>query len=74
MAKLRVYELAKELGKESKDVLTVLASKNIEVKSHASSLSDEQVDMVRKSLSPKAQVQSQARPQSQVQRLSLIHI
>ncbi|MBU9736906.1 translation initiation factor IF-2 [Diplocloster agilis] len=70
MAKLRVYELAKELGKESKDVLTVLASKNIEVKSHASSLSDEQVDMVRKSLSPKAQVQSQARPQSQVQRPS----
>ncbi len=36
MAKMRVHELAKELGKQSKDSYRSLATKNIEVKSYAS--------------------------------------
>jgi translation initiation factor IF-2 len=44
MAKVRVYELAKKLGLENKELLDKLAAAGIEVKSHASSLSDEEVD------------------------------
>ena len=43
MAKVRVYELAKKMGLENKELLDQLAAAGIEVKSHASSLSDEEV-------------------------------
>ena len=46
MAKLRVYELAQELKKTNKEVLEYLKGKNIEVKSHMSVLTDEDVDKV----------------------------
>ena len=39
---MRVSELAKELGKTSKEVLDILQKQGHEVKSHSSSLSDEQ--------------------------------
>ena len=48
MAKLKVYELAKELDKSSKDVLTFLQEEGIEVKAAQSSVDDEAADMVRK--------------------------
>lgn len=41
MGNVRVYELAKEMGLENKELLTKLAEAGLEVKSHASSLSDE---------------------------------
>ena len=44
MTKLRVHELAKELGMENKELMDVLAKKHVEVKSHMSSLSDEVVE------------------------------
>ena len=43
MAKMKVYELAKEMGMESKELLAVMKNKGIEVKSHMSVLEDEQV-------------------------------
>lgn len=43
---MRVHELAKEMNKTNKEVLDVLKAKNIEVKSHMSSLSDEEIDTV----------------------------
>ena len=36
MSKVKVYELAKELGKDSKDVVKFLEGKNREVKNHMS--------------------------------------
>ena len=51
MSKSRVYELAKELNKSNKELLDFLKSKEIEVKNHMSSLSDEQVQMVRGAMS-----------------------
>ena len=48
MSKIRVHELAKELGKQNKDILSFLAEKGIEVKSHMSSIENEQIDLVRK--------------------------
>ncbi len=46
---MRVHELAKEMDKTNKEVLDVLKEKNIEVKSHMSSLSNEEIDVVKKS-------------------------
>lgn len=48
MSKIRVHELAKELGKQNKDILNFLAGKGIEVKSHMSSIENEQIDLVKK--------------------------
>ena len=41
MAKIRVYELAKSLGKDSKEIIELLKKNGIEVKNHMSSVSDE---------------------------------
>lgn len=49
MTKMRVHELAKELGMENKELMDILVKKNVEVKSHMSSLADEVVDNIRKS-------------------------
>ena len=37
---IRVYELAKELNKTSKEIMAVLAEKNIEVTTHMATLED----------------------------------
>ncbi|MCD7836853.1 MAG: translation initiation factor IF-2, partial [Lachnospiraceae bacterium] len=47
MAKIRIYELAKELNKPSNDVLGFLQSKDIEVKTSSSSVEESVADMVR---------------------------
>lgn len=41
MSKKRLYEIAKELGKESKEVVARAKELGIEVKSHASSVENE---------------------------------
>ena len=46
MAKMRVHELAKQLEITNKEMLQVLAGQNIEVKSHMSTLTEEQVSQV----------------------------
>ena len=47
MAKIRVYELAKELNIQPKEVIKFLESKNISKKVASSSIEDEAIDMVR---------------------------
>ncbi len=47
---MRVNELAKELGKSSKEVLDLLQKNNQDVKSHSSNVSDAQINMVKKVL------------------------
>ncbi len=51
MAKLRVYELAKKLGVGNKEILTELENADMAVKSHSSSLEDEQVEYITRKLS-----------------------
>ncbi len=41
MSKVRVYELAKQLGRENKDLLKVIAGLGIEVKNHMSAVDEE---------------------------------
>lgn len=50
MSKQRVHELAKEFGKTNKDVMDFLKSKNIDVKSHMSTVEDKDAEMVRQIL------------------------
>ncbi len=47
---MRVYELAKEVGLESKELLAKIRQIGLEVKSHSSMLSEEEVAMVRQKL------------------------
>ncbi len=54
MSNIRVHELAKQLGKDSKDILKVLAEHGIEAKTHMSSITEETAMLVKKEFSPKA--------------------
>jgi len=51
MTKMRVYELAKELEMENKVLVDAIREMNIEVKSHSSSLSEEEVALIKGHLS-----------------------
>ena len=48
MTKMRVHELAKELGIENKELIEILQKKNVEVKNHMSSLEDSVADEIRR--------------------------
>ena len=47
MAKIRVHELAKELGKENKDIISALQKIGVEVKSHMSNVEEEEAGRIR---------------------------
>lgn len=76
MSKLRVHEIARELDKTNKEVMDFLKSKNIDVKSHMSSLEDDHVSMIRANLrkgnmaQPAQILQSRRRQQKRNQRKS----
>ena len=77
---MRVSELAKELGKTSKDVLDVLQKNNQDVASHSSNVSETQIGLVKKALggaseqpktegaAPKKKLAAVYRPQNSQQR------
>lgn len=48
MAKIKVHELAKELGMSSKDMISFLQEKGVEVKAAQSSVEEDAADMARK--------------------------
>ncbi len=50
MAKMRVYELAKELKLDSKDLVRRLIDMDLDVRNHMSSLSEEEVQLVKEKL------------------------
>lgn len=53
MGKIKIYDLAKELNLASKELLQKVKEMGIEAKSHLSSVSDEDVEKIRKSISQK---------------------
>ncbi len=61
---VRVNELAKDLGKTSKEVLDILQKNNVEVKSNLSNVTDEQVSIVKKALAPKPAVEASTESKS----------
>jgi translation initiation factor IF-2 len=53
MAKVRVHEIAKELGKSSKEMVEILQKLGLEVKNHMSTMEESQASWVRKQLAEK---------------------
>ncbi len=54
LAKIRVYELAKELNISSKELITLLEEEfSVEVKNHMSAIEDEDADLIKELLSGK---------------------
>lgn len=62
MSKIRVHELAKELGRDNKEILSFLAERGIEVKSHMSSIENEQMEIVKKELGKAEKTEASAAP------------
>ena len=60
MSKIKVYELAKELDKHSKELIEFLGTKNIEVKSHMSTLEDSDVQMLKNEFSKSREAKEEA--------------
>ncbi len=57
MAKIRVYELAKELNISSKELITLLEEEfSVEVKNHMSAIEDEDADLIKELLSGKEKI------------------
>ena len=54
MSKIKIYELAKELDKPSKELVEFLNKKDVEAKTHTSTIDEAEADMVRKAFAPKA--------------------
>ena len=55
MAKIRIHELAKELGKQSKDIISYLQDKGVDGKSASSSIEEDMADSIRKAMGGKAE-------------------
>ena len=55
MTKMRVHELAKELGMENKDLVDILQKKNVEIKNHMSTIEDNVADEIRREMSAKSE-------------------
>jgi len=64
MSKIRVYELAKELNKTSRDIIAALKKHGINVESHRSLVPDELVDSIRKTFSSDSKPQAAAEPKT----------
>lgn len=63
MAKIRVYELAKELGETSKELVELAKSMNLDVKSHMSVISEGEADKIKnKVITKSAKKVSQKKP------------
>ena len=59
MAKIKVHELAKELDKQSKDILSFLQEKGIEAKAAQSSVEEDVAAMVRENFGGAAESKKQ---------------
>ena len=59
MAKIKVYELAKELGVDNAEILAVLESKGIDGKKHMSALEDAQVAEIKNAIKPAAKAEEE---------------
>ena len=73
MAKIKVYELAKELGVQSREVLEFLGGKNIEVKNHMSALEEADANVVRKGF-VKSEARAAKSEQETPKKKNIVHV
>ena len=55
MTKMRVHELAKELGMDNKELVDILLKKNVEIKNHMSTVEDSVAEEIRREVSSKGE-------------------
>ena len=55
MTKMRVHELARELGMDNRELTEILQKKNVEVKNHMSTIEDSVADEIRREASSKGE-------------------
>ena len=65
MAKQKIHELAKELNKQSKEILEYLNNHGVEVKSHMSAIEDAQIEMVKKAFGAKQETPKAEAPKTE---------
>lgn len=65
MAKMKIYELAKEIDKTNKEILNFLAEKGIEAKSHMNTIEEDTVEMVRKAFSAKEEAKEEPKKEAE---------
>ena len=65
MAKVKVYELAKELNIGSKEIINFLSEKNIKVTSHMNNLEDSSIELV-KSKFTKKETKTITKPETEI--------
>ncbi|MCD8365655.1 MAG: translation initiation factor IF-2 N-terminal domain-containing protein, partial [Clostridiales bacterium] len=71
MAKVRVYEIAKELNVSNKEIIDFLSGHNVEVKSHSSTLEEDAVSLIRGHYSkktPAPQTAAEVKPEGEEKR------
>lgn len=61
MSKIKIYELAKELDKPSKELVEFLNKKDVEAKTHMSTIDEAEADMVRKAFCTKGKCRKSRR-------------
>lgn len=71
MTKMRVHELAKELGMENKELIDLLHKKNVEVSNHMSSIEDNIADEIRKK---KTQDQKESQREKKLRKRKIWHL
>ena len=77
MAKVKVYELAKELGVESKDVIEFLGKNKIEVTSHSSGIEESEAEMVRRGMgkgAAKEEAPAQEKAAEAPKKKNIVHV
>ena len=74
MTKMRVHELAKELGIENRDLMEQLREKNIDVKSHMSSLEEDVVEAFRKAAAKQTAQPSEAKDGEAPKKKKLVQV
>jgi translation initiation factor IF-2 len=63
MAKMRVHELAKELGRQNKELIAFLQDKGYEVKVSSNSIGEEEIALARKEFGAAAAQEAQKQPE-----------
>ena len=76
MSKIKVHELAKELGLQSKELIEFLDKKNIEVKSHMSSVEEDVANTARKAFKKpvKAQPEEKKEGEDGTKKKNIVHL
>ncbi len=75
MSKIKIYELAKELNVSNKEIIEFLNGKNIEAKSHMSSLEDADAQNVRKAFKKDAAPKAEASKEAEApKKKNIVHV